>query len=351
MVDHSTVDSGRDRRSAPHATQLINGGISSRFRCRPVDSVRSCDGHGMLVVSRPRCDGRVRGLGDSPTLGGAYVVPDPVLRSVPPMACDVVIPIHNQPHWVARCVDQLLANTPANSLGRVLLVDDASCDGVRAQLERIVAAHDTLRLVRQDRRAGFPGTVNRGLSETSAPFVLLLNSDCLLTRDAVPKLMAQFRKDERVGLVSPFSNHSDPLTVPLTRGWGHQAMNSLLEERFAGQSMEACTVVGNALMISRECLEKTGELDESYGMGYYEETDYQFRAMDAGFTAVAALDTYVFHYGGASFGSETQGLKSANRRNFFRAWRDEYRWLAQQAPPSGPRDAVQRGLKCDMDPL
>jgi GT2 family glycosyltransferase len=278
-------------------------------------------------------------------------VPDPMLRAVPPMTCDVVIPVHNQPRWVARCVAELLGNTPADSLGRVLLVDDASCEDTRAQLERIVAAHDALQLVRQDRRAGFPGTVNRGLCETSAPFVLLLNSDCLLTHDTVPKLMAQFRKDEQVGLVSPFSNHSEPLTVPLTRGQGHQAMNSLLEERFAGESMEACTVVGNALMISRECLEKTGELDESYGMGYYEETDYQFRAMYAGFTARAALDTYVFHYGGASFGSEAQGLERTNRRNFFRTWGDEYRWLAQQAPPWGPRDVVQQGLKCDMAPL
>lgn len=266
------------------------------------------------------------------------------------MTCDVIIPIHNRAGWVARCVRDLLANTPASALGRVVLVDDASSDSARREIERIVAPHDALRLVRRDRRAGFPGAANHGLSETVAPFVLLLNSDCLLTRDAIPKLMAHLQKNEHVGLVSPFSNHSEPLTVPLTAGRTHQAMNSLLERHLAGESMEACTVVGNALMISRKCLAKTGGLDESYGMGYYEETDYQLRAMHAGFTAVAALDTYVYHHGSASFGSETGVLQRAGRERFFQRWGDDYRWFAGQVLPSGPRGEVIRMLDGHIAP-
>ena len=48
------------------------------------------------------------------------------------------------------------------------------------------------------------------------------------------------------------------------------------------------------MSLLKQCLKKTGYLDEIYGRGYGEETDYQFKAMKEGFSAKVAIDTYVY---------------------------------------------------------
>ena len=179
--------------------------------------------------------------------------------------------------------------------------------------------------------------------------MLLLNTDCLLTPDAIPKLIAHCHSDSGIGLVSPFSNYSPPLTLEMPEGSSYYRLNELLGRALPGVHAEACTVVGNALLIARECLDRTGAFDTEYGLGYGEETDYQFRAMRKGFTAVAALDTYVYHKGGASFGIDGREMaraQSEGRHRFFARWRREYDDFARRVPPDGPR---RRILEC-VDP-
>jgi glycosyltransferase involved in cell wall biosynthesis/GT2 family glycosyltransferase len=253
--------------------------------------------------------------------------------------CDVVVPVYGQPQWVSLCVDELIRNTPPEALGRIVLVDDASDAATKAALERIALRHPSLHVLSQSIRSGVARTVNRGLEETAAPHVLVLNTDCLLTRDAIPKLVAHCQSGG-AGLVSPFSNHSSPLTLEMLEGYSYHQMNALLERALPGERMEACTIVGNALLISRECLNRTGPFDEDYGLGYGEDTDYQFRAERSGFTAVAALDTYVYHQGAASF-----GVKGGQSDRFFSRWGSEYRALAKRVPPHSARQRIVERLR------
>ena len=90
--------------------------------------------------------------------------------------------------------------------------------------------------------------------------------------------------------------------------------------KFSGINYDACTVVGNCLMISQECISKVGYFDEIYGMGYGDETDYQFQAMSKGFEAKVALDTYVFHKAEMSFNTTNKKRSERiekNRKIFF----------------------------------
>jgi len=266
-----------------------------------------------------------------------------------PSECDVVVPVHGQPQWVSLCVDELIRNTPPESLGRIVLVDDASDAATKATLELIALRHPAIRVLSQSSRSGIVQTINRGLEETTAPYVLLLNTDCLLTRNAIPKLIAHCQSGGDIGLVSPFSNNSAPLTLEMLEGYTYHQMNALLERGLPGARMEACTIVGSALLITRECLNRTGPLDTDYGPGYGEDTDYQFRAMRNGFTAVAALDTYVYHQRAESFGVDAgERARCEGRDKFFSRWGSEYRALAKRVPPDSARQRIAERLK-DLD--
>ena len=121
-------------------------------------------------------------------------------------------------------------------------------------------------------------------------------------------------------------------------GYSYMQMDKLLERKFSGMCFDACTVVGNCLLITRECLDKTGYLDEAYGTGYGEETDYQFKAMKHGFEAKVAIDTYVFHKSEVSFGTskEKQEKLNKNRQLFFSRWGEEYNRLMEKYIKNDP---------------
>ena len=54
-------------------------------------------------------------------------------------------------------------------------------------------------------------------------------------------------------------------------------------------------------MFRRDVYEKIGELDEQFGVGYFEDTDYCYRAQREGFELRCARDAFVHHWKGASF--------------------------------------------------
>ncbi|MCX7603393.1 MAG: glycosyltransferase [Bryobacteraceae bacterium] len=268
-------------------------------------------------------------------------------------ACDVIIPVYNQPHWVARCVRELFRNTPRDALGEVFLVDDGSGESTKQRLGQLAEQFNQVRLLRHEQRMGFAEAVNTALARSSAPYVLLLNSDCLLTPRAIPKLVDHCRREASIGLVSPLSNNSPPLTVPMPEGFNFHRMNALLESRLAGRWMDACTIVGNALLLTRECLQAVGPFRQWHGFGYGEETDYQFRAAERGFRSVAALDTYVYHAGNQSFAADPAAASTRllNQREFFERWGKAYKELASRVPPEAPAEEARRALQSEQGPL
>ncbi len=253
--------------------------------------------------------------------------------------CDIIIPVYNQPHWLAICLEELFANTPEDTIGRVLIVDDRSNEGTQAAIQHLAGEYPKVTVLRSAQRAGFAASVNLAFAESQAPYLLLLNTDCLLSSSAVPKLIAHCDADPSIGLISPFSNNSEPLSLSMFHGYSYQRMNQLMGSLLAGQNADACTIVGNALLITLACRRATGAFSTEYGLGYGEETEYHFRAIASGFRAVAALDTYVYHRGGESFGSaaEMNALRQRNHAFFFEKWGSAFADYAKRVSPEGPR--------------
>lgn len=254
------------------------------------------------------------------------------MEPVKTAVCDVVIPVKNSVWWVAACLEELFRCTEQRALGKVLVVDDGSTPDSWRLLEEICARHPGVQLFKNQGRAGFGGACNFAASKATAPYLLFLNTDCLVTPGAVKKLVAACEADPTIGLACPLSNNSPVLTLPLFAGRSYLEMNEVLERACAGRppeqiAIDACTVVGNCLMISRKCWEAAGPFDELWGKGYGEETDLQFRAMDLGFRGVCAVNTYVFHFGSASFRYETDAwkLQRQNYELFLEKWGEKFK--------------------------
>jgi len=261
--------------------------------------------------------------------------------------CDVIIPVYNAPDWVKLCIYSLFVNTPRENLGKVYLMNDNSNVMTLNCLYNLKEKYgDAIEIITNKENLGFIKNVNKGLKLSSSKYVLLLNSDCLLSKNSIPKLISHMKKDKEIGLLSPISSNAANLTLNMFEGFGYTQMDALLEKNFLGKNFDACTITGNCLMITRECIKRVGLLDTAYGMGYGEETDYQFKAMKEGFKDKVAIDTYVYHKAEASFGKskeKTEKLQK-NKELFFSRWGQEYAREAEKYSKNEPIEYINEHL-------
>ena len=267
--------------------------------------------------------------------------------------CDIIIPIYNSPEWVKMCVYALFKNTPYDIIGKVILMNDNSDELTCNCIENLRKKYpEKIEVYKNTENLGFIKNVNKGFKQTNAEYVLLLNTDCLVSKNTIPKLIEHVEKNNKIGLICPISSNAANISLDIFENYSYMQMDELLYNNFKGQAFDACTVVGNCLLITRECLEKVGDLDEIYGMGYGDETDYQFKAHAKGFEAKVAIDTYVFHKSEVSFGTskEKQKRVEQNRKIFFDRWGKEYNERMAIYEKNDPIKYIKENLKIDKKP-
>ena len=263
--------------------------------------------------------------------------------------CDVIIPVYKSPEWVKLCIYSIFENTDLDILNKVYLINDCDDSLTNNCLENLSKKYSKIEIIKNEKNEGFIGSTNKGMKESNADYVLLLNTDCIITKDTIKKLINHCENNKKIGLICPIASNAANITLEMYPGFDLSSMNELLERKFKGKNFDACTVVGNCLMITRECIKKVGYLDEAYGMGYGEETDYQFKAMEKGFEAKVAIDTYVFHKSEASFGNskEKQERLKKNRELFFERWGEKYNKLMKEYQKNDPIEYINNHITAE----
>lgn len=266
--------------------------------------------------------------------------------------CDIIIPIYNSPEWVKMCVYALYKNTPEEYIGKVILMNDNSDELTCNCIENLRQKYDKIEVYKNEENLGFIKNVNKGMDKTSADYILLLNTDCLISKNTIPKLIEHMEKNKKIGLICPISSNAANLSYDIPENYSYMQVDEMFYNNFKGMNFDACTVVGNCLMISKQCMKDTGYLDEIYGMGYGDETDYQFKAHSKGYEAKVAIDTYVFHKSEVSFGTspEKQKRLEHNRKIFFDRWQKEYNEKMQEYQKNDPIKYIKDNLKIEEKP-
>ena len=235
---------------------------------------------------------------------------------------DIVIPVHNAPAELARCVASVLDCTGPDY--RLVLIDDASTDPAIgryfAELEERGLPHVVL--LRNETNRGFTGTANRGmrLGEEDRHDVVLLNSDTVVTTGWLAALLRCAHSSPHIGTVTPFSNNAEIASLPRfcednrwPDGQDPEPLRAALARAAVPTWPELPTGVGFCMLISRALIEGIGYFDEAaFGRGYGEENDFCVRGFRAGYRNVLCDDALVLHVGARSFES---GKEELARRN------------------------------------
>ena len=238
----------------------------------------------------------------------------------PGPAIDIIVPVYNAADDLRRCIDSVLQHTDGDY--RLLLIDDASPDpAIGAYLDEIqLRALPQVHCVSNENNVGFTLTANRGMSSARAGAdVVLLNSDTIVTRGWLDKLVRCTQSDARIGTVTPFSNNAEICSLPRfceNNPWpperDTEPMVRALERAAAPSYPELPTGVGFCFYIRRALIDSIGVFDPVFGLGYGEENDFCLRAARAGFRNVLCDDAFVVHLGGSSFGAKRGDLAQRN---------------------------------------
>jgi N-acetylglucosaminyl-diphospho-decaprenol L-rhamnosyltransferase len=155
-----------------------------------------------------------------------------------------------------------------------------------------------VRVLENDRPAGFAANANRGIAETTAPFVVVCNPDTEAGPDALAVLRHFAEQHPRAGIVAPELRYPDGEWQPSRRRFptvsgtivrrtplrrvlgGTQRAHYGLDER-PTEPVQADWLLGAFLLLRREMLDELGGFDEGFRL-YGEDIDLAYRAAKSG---------------------------------------------------------------------
>ena len=225
---------------------------------------------------------------------------------------DIIVPVYRGLDETSACLESVLASTPRTPF-RLLIVNDASPEPeITSYLRELKHRDDRIVLLENVANVGFVASVNRGMQESGDRDVVLLNSDTEVAGDWLDRIRRAAAADDRAASVTPFSNSAEICSYPrfcadnpLPAGMDTAAVDLFFAAANAGRTIEIPTAVGFCMFIRRRCLDDVGLFDtERFGRGYGEENDFCMRARKAGWRHLLAMDVFVRHAGGVSFGEE-----------------------------------------------
>ena len=266
-----------------------------------------------------------------------------------PLRLSVVIPTHQTRDLTLRCVDALQASLPGSS--EVIVVDDGSTDGTAEVLRR---CHPGLKLIELSTGRGFTVAANLGMREARGELLFLLNSDTEVEPVTLPRLLAAFDENPRLGVAGAELHFPDgrpqwsagrvptPLWLFATASGIVRVLERLPGYRWlkpmGGARGRVDWVPAAAMMIRRQAWDAAGGFDERFRL-YCQDLDLCLRMQAAGWTVDVVSGARVVHVAGATIGQHPGAASDRSHPGLL--WTDLVRWAAKRGGPSSARVTAQ----------
>lgn len=237
----------------------------------------------------------------------------------------VIILNWNGENFLREFLPSVIKYTP-QELARVIVADNGSTDG---SLELLHQEFPTVEVLQFDKNYGFTGGYNRAIAAIEdVEYILLLNSDVVVTEHYLEPLIARLDSNATIGAAQPkikaYKNRDsfeyagaaggfiDYLGFPYCRG---RLLSNL--ERDYGQYDQECDIFwasGAAMFIRRNLYLSLGGFDEDY-FAHMEEIDLCWRIHNDGYKVVAAPQSTIYHLGGGTLPYGSPRKLFLNHRN------------------------------------
>lgn len=244
----------------------------------------------------------------------------------------IVIVSWNTEELLKKCLESIFKHQGDLKL-EIIVVDNASSDNT---VEIVKENFPQVQIIPNINNLGFAAANNIGLLRSKGDFILFLNPDTVILRNALKKMVEFMKHNYKIGIAG--CKHLNP-------NWTFQSSVRRFPTAFAlffvfiklykifpfippvyyylakdlnnkiVQPVDQ--VAGSFLMVRRQTLEEIGPFDERFFI-WFEEVDLCKRAKDAGWQVWYNPEAEIIHHGGESFKKQ---VSWKNQKQFFQsAW-------------------------------
>lgn len=155
----------------------------------------------------------------------------------------IIVPVYNISEYLPVCVESLRKQSCADV--EIILVDDGSADGSGALCDRYALEDSRIRVVHKE-NGGLSAARNAGLDVATGDWILFVDGDDYLVRDAVELLLNVAQQYTDADFVQFFYQETEGDWQPATQGTEQAALTSVPEffqklYDLGGVAASACT--------------------------------------------------------------------------------------------------------------
>jgi GT2 family glycosyltransferase len=247
-----------------------------------------------------------------------------IVRAFP--KASIIIVTYNNQELNRLCLESLYERTEWPNF-EVIVIDNASTDGTPQYLKAAERGFSNLKVILNDRNLGFAAANNIGLKIASGEYLVLLNNDTVVTRGWLTALIRHLTTNRKIGMIGPVTNEIgneskvavDYENLAQLPNWAAHYIHA-----HDGQTFEIPMLAMFCVALRRSVFEEVGPLDERFGIGMFEDDDYTRRVRESGYKVACTRDSFIHHFGRASFGKLDarvyRELFERNRRLYEEKW-------------------------------
>lgn len=231
-------------------------------------------------------------------------------------ALGVVVVNYNARELLGDCVGAVLASGVAVE---VIVSDNGSTDDSLAQLQKHHGGDARLQILKNGSNLGFARGNNIALPHIRAPYLLVLNPDCIVAPGTLSGLLAFMAANPAVGMAGCVIRNPDGTeqvasrrVIPdpwiglirvlhLDRLWPRLLADKRLnraDDPLPQAPVPVEAISGSFMLVRRQALDDVGPLDEGYFL-HCEDLDWFVRFRQAGWPIYLVPDLEVVHHKGA----------------------------------------------------
>ena len=217
------------------------------------------------------------------------------------------------------CIESLI-KTIHKTTYEIIVVDNDSKDG---SFEKIVSNYPQIRTIRNNYNNMFAGANNQGYAISKGKYIFILNSDTVVTENAVDKLVDVLRTTDESVVTCTLLNKDGSIQYNMHRGFPSfirlatgliykkygvlgflpSVKNYLLTINKFDKDFYVEQAAGAVILLRRSLIEKLGYLfDEKNFPLFYNDVDLCYRINKLGFRILCKTNIKIYHLKGESIG-------------------------------------------------
>ena len=251
------------------------------------------------------------------------------------MDITIVIVNWNTRDLLKDCLDAIY-KTVTGVLFEIIVVDNASHDDSVAM---VGAAFPGVRIIENSENRGFGAANNQAFAIMNGRYALLLNTDTVLTENAVHELYEFMESHDKAAMAGgqllnrdgTKQNSIASFPTIFTLIMNTSLLEYLFPEKYPSKRYEhkapfaVASVIGACMLVRKKAMDEVGLLDERYFF-FFEETDWAYQMGGAGWEIYHVPSARIYHLQGQSIGRNSRSRIEfyRSRYAFFNKWNGRF---------------------------